>query len=114
MKTNDFKTYRERLLGMRARLRGDVNRMNDLAFVGTGRLSRMPIHAAEIAGQHHDDEMNVRLIVTKEEMLASIEAAIESIEDGMYGTCAVCGRRIARARLDAIPYATECVTCASE
>jgi DnaK suppressor protein len=82
-------------------------------FSCTSRLTRMPSHAAETAGSHYDAEMNVHLMVTKEEILAAIEAALESIEDGTYGTCAECGRRIAKARLNAIPYAVECVTCAS-
>ncbi|MGI6414751.1 MAG: TraR/DksA family transcriptional regulator [Thermoguttaceae bacterium] len=113
MKRNDFKPFKERLLAIRARLRGDVDRMRDPMFSCTSRLTRMPIHVAETAGSHYDAEMNVQLMVTKEEILAAIEAALESIEDGTYGTCAECGRRIAKARLNAIPYAVECVTCAS-
>ena len=113
MKRNELKPFRERLLAIRARLRGDVDRMRDTMFSCTSRLTRMPIHAAETAGSHYDAEMNVHLMVTKEEILAAIEAALESIEDGTYGTCAECGRRIAKARLNAIPYAVECVTCAS-
>lgn len=113
MKHNDFKPFKDRLLAIRARLRGDVDRMRDPMFSCTSRLSRMPIHAAETAGSHYDAEMNVHLMVTKEEILSAIEEALESIEDGTYGTCTACGRKIAKARLSAIPYAAECVTCAS-
>ena len=38
-----------------------------------------------IRDSHYDAEMNVQLMVTKEEILAAIEAALESIEDGTYG-----------------------------
>lgn len=113
MKRNDFKPFKERLLEIRARLRGDVNRMRDPMFSCNSRLTRMPVHAAETAGSHYDAEMNVQLMVTKEEILSAVEDALVSIEEGTYGTCVECGRRIAKARLNAIPYAVECVTCAS-
>ncbi len=78
MKRNDFKPFKERLLAIRARLRGDVDRMRDPMFSCTSRLTRMPIHVAETAGSHYDAEMNVQLMVTKEEILAAIEAALET------------------------------------
>lgn len=68
MKRNELKPFRERLLAIRARLRGDVDRMRDPMFSCTSRLTRMPIHAAETAGSHYDAEMNVHLMVTKEEV----------------------------------------------
>lgn len=113
MKRNDFKPFKDRLLAIRARLRGDVDRMRDPMLSCNSRPTRMPIHAAETAASHYDAEMNVQLMETKEEILAAVEVALESIEDGTYGTCSECGRRIAKARLNAIPYAVECVTCAS-
>ena len=73
MKRNELKPFRERLLAIRARLRGDVDRMRDPMFSCTSRLTRMPIHAAETAGSHYDAEMNVHLMVTKEEILAAAE-----------------------------------------
>ena len=42
-----------------------------------------------------------------------IDAAIERIHDGTYGTCENCGKDIPRERLRALPYAALCVTCKS-
>jgi DnaK suppressor protein len=43
--------------------------------------------------------------------LQLIDAALGRIEDGHYGTCMSCGRKIPKARLEAIPYAILCVEC---
>lgn len=45
--------------------------------------------------------------------LADAHAAIARAADGTYGRCAVCGRAIGAARLDARPTTTTCVTCAA-
>ncbi len=43
--------------------------------------------------------------------LAEVEAALERMDEGSYGTCANCGAAIERARLEALPYATLCMDC---
>jgi DnaK suppressor protein len=48
-----------------------------------------------------------------EDAFDKIEAAIQRIEGGGYGCCGQCGAQIPQNRLDAIPYAAECVQCAS-
>ena len=52
------------------------------------------------------------LIRQAEQHLEEIARALERVEDGSYGTCAVCGRPIAAARLEARPVARTCVACA--
>jgi RNA polymerase-binding transcription factor DksA len=44
--------------------------------------------------------------------IAQIRAALERIENGTYGTCVSCGDDIAPARLDALPFAQQCIDCA--
>jgi len=48
------------------------------------------------------------------ENLAEIEAALEKLEAGTYGQCEDCGQAIAPARLEAMPSARLCITCASK
>ena len=43
--------------------------------------------------------------------LDRIVLAMSRLDDGSYGTCAVCGEEIAPKRLHAIPEATTCVRC---
>jgi DnaK suppressor protein len=44
--------------------------------------------------------------------LAGIANALERLDRGDYGVCLRCNAHIARARLRAIPTATECTGCA--
>ena len=46
--------------------------------------------------------------------IQQIRLALLRIENGTYGTCAVCGDEIRRERLEARPIATRCIKCASE
>ena len=46
--------------------------------------------------------------------LAEIEAALVKLEHGTYGQCEDCGEAIAPARLEAMPSARFCITCASK
>jgi DnaK suppressor protein len=45
--------------------------------------------------------------------LAELDAALERVRAGTYGTCASCGRPIAAERLAARPAAQLCVDCAA-
>jgi RNA polymerase-binding transcription factor DksA len=44
--------------------------------------------------------------------LEDVDAAIRRLEAGSYGACRTCRRAIPQARLDALPEATQCVSCA--
>ncbi len=115
----ELKEYKERLLGLRARLRGDVSQMADSALKknrseGNGDLSSMPIHMADLGSDNFEQEFTLSLMESEEATLANIEAALERVEDGTYGLCEECGVKIPKKRLEAIPYATMCVKCASQ
>ena len=45
--------------------------------------------------------------------VSEIDAAVAAIDDGSYGTCAVCGQEIPAARLEARPSSRLCVGCKS-
>ncbi len=118
MKKNELKAFKEQLLALRARLRGDVSQMAETALkknrdAAHGTLSSMPIHMADLGSDNFEQEFTLSLVETEGVTLAQIEAALERIEDGTYGTCEECGVKIPKSRLMAIPYATMCVKCAS-
>ena len=46
--------------------------------------------------------------------LTAIDAALERLEQGTYGTCEQCGRPIGEGRLEARPTAARCIECASQ
>ena len=45
--------------------------------------------------------------------LDDVIRAQEKIAEGSYGTCDSCGSDISRDRLDAMPWATQCIGCAA-
>lgn len=47
------------------------------------------------------------------ETLEEIEGALGKFAEGTYGTCEACGAPIAEARLEAMPAARLCISCAS-
>ncbi|MEV5072592.1 TraR/DksA C4-type zinc finger protein [Microbacterium sp. LMI12-1-1.1] len=45
--------------------------------------------------------------------IEQITAALNRIAQGTYGRCTRCGRQIASARLEVLPYAAACIDCQS-
>ncbi len=48
------------------------------------------------------------------EKLNAIDEALLRIEDGTYGTCEECGKKIHKERLKIMPFARNCVACQSD
>jgi DnaK suppressor protein len=115
MTNSDLTFHRERLLALRARLQGDTAQMEDNALnKDHSKSTSMPNNMAELGTDNFDQELTLRVLGSENEALAQIEAAIERIEDGVYGLCERCGEKIPKSRLDAIPYAEQCVRCAAQ
>jgi DnaK suppressor protein len=55
--------------------------------------------------------INSQLAETESRELERIEHALGRMHDGSYGFCEMCGRKIALARLQALPYAVTCIRC---
>lgn len=60
-----------------------------------------------IASQEND--MRKNLLIEAEAGLSQVNAALHRIENGVYGECTDCGEDIEEGRLNAVPYATQCV-----
>ena len=71
-------------------------------------------HLADDASDVVSRDINLALRGNSQDLLAQVEAALQRVDDGTYGTCARCGKEINPERLEALPYATYCITCQSE
>lgn len=119
MKKSDMKVYKDRLVVLRARLKGDVDGLANAALSknrmdSSGDLSSMPIHMADLGSDNFEQEFTLSLMETEEDTLDAIETALQRIEEGTYGQCEECGNKIPKARLNAIPFASRCVKCAEQ
>ncbi|HEY6318988.1 MAG TPA: TraR/DksA C4-type zinc finger protein [Acidimicrobiia bacterium] len=54
------------------------------------------------------------LAVSLSDTLEDIEVALQKFDEGTYGRCEGCGGPIGEARLEAMPAARLCITCASK
>lgn len=67
---------------------------------------------AAAATQVFEQQRDLALRERSRAELVLVEAALQAIVDGTYGTCITCGQPIAPARLEAIPWAPTCIDCA--
>lgn len=74
------------------------------------------VHSAdsgERATEAENDEVYEALDEAGRQEIHLIEEALKRFENNQYGLCTVCEGDIQRKRLEAVPYATMCIDCAS-
>jgi RNA polymerase-binding transcription factor DksA len=113
----ETKTYRQRLLTLMRRLDQDRAQLREEALQAaggeaSGGLSNVPLHLADLGSHSFEGQLTLGLLGNEEQILAEINAALERIDQGVYGRCEACRRAIRRERLQALPYARYCVACA--
>jgi len=118
MKKSEVKPFKELLIKLRAKLRGDVSTLANAALSrtggGSGSGSSVPSHIADMGSDTFEQDNTILLMNNEGETLSQIESALERIEDGAYGFCTECSGKIPKMRLNAIPYTPHCVKCASQ
>lgn len=113
LKSADLKGYKERLINLRRRLRGDVSAMASSALRKSGGdSSSVPMHIADLGSDNFDQEFTLSLMASEEGTLQKIEVALERIQSKQYGLCEACNGTIPKTRLNALPHTTYCVSCA--
>ena len=110
----DTERFKQMLLEKRKEIVGNVNEMGDEALKksrlnATGDLSSMPIHMADIGTDNYEQEFALGLMDSERKLLKEIDDALQRIEQGTYGICEATRKPIAKARLEAQPWARYCV-----
>jgi len=105
--------FREMLLARRRDLVGDMSGIQAGALRGrqggSGELSNMPTHLADIGSDNYEQEFTMGLLESERVLLQEIDEALQRIEDGTYGICQGTGKPISKARLRARPWAKYCI-----
>jgi RNA polymerase-binding protein DksA len=117
LKNDELDSFRKALLGLRSRLRGDLNQMTDEALRrdqpdSSGNLSNVPLHMADIGTENYDQEFTLGLIENEQGTLEQVNEALHRLDQGRFGRCEECGEPIAKPRLQALPYTRHCIQCA--
>ena len=68
--------------------------------------------SAEAGSMKFEYEKELSIEKNLEDLLHKVEHALGRVERGTYGICEGCGESIPVARLEVLPYATFCVSCA--
>ena len=68
-------------------------------------------HLGDTATATLDREIDYSLEENSEQVLRAIDGALRRIAEGTFGVCETCGQPISEERLEAIPYATQCIDC---
>lgn len=66
---------------------------------------------ADKAANSYTKEFLFSLSNIERDLLQGIDEALHRLEGEGYGTCAVCEGEVERKRLEAVPWATRCLSC---
>jgi DnaK suppressor protein len=102
------KTYRDRLLGRREGLVGQVM---EAEMYSRERDSEATQDPADMAANAYTKELLVSMSANDRRLLELIDESLERIEAGEYGDCVHCGEPVQEKRLEAVPWARHCLRC---
>ena len=100
----EMKGIREQLI----KKRDEILELHRIAEETQRTLAEPDIEREETAQKESISDVIARLDSQEKEEIEAIDHALSMIEKGQYGFCEVCGKPIAKKRLDAIPWTTFC------
>jgi len=112
----DIESFRRLLLHLRVSISAEVARLQRDNLGGEGRAGRSGGHADSASALPDDSwiqNVSERSIATKRALLRDIDGALDRMARQVYGVCIQDGRPIARERLEEVPWAKYCETCAA-
>ena len=100
--------------GLRERLESQKQELSERLERITANVRRgLETDSKERAKQLEDSEVVDALGNEAREEIEKISLALQRMDAGTYGSCADCGVAIGTGRLEAYPYANECIECAT-
>jgi len=90
--------------------------LSELSHIGAGPEGALDYDAnfadtSQVTAERGEVEL---LAAELKDTLSDVEAALGRLEAGTYGTCETCGSAISEARLEAVPQARQCISCATQ
>jgi DnaK suppressor protein len=104
----EMEPYRRLLLDLKTKLIRDVQVNQEASNESTdGDV----LDLADQASDSYDKDLANSLSEAERGRLASVEHALQRVDDGVYGLCDTCYKPIPLARLQVLPFAKLCVPC---
>jgi len=79
----------------------------------TGGAESFP-DVTDRASQESDRNFELRIRDRERKLVKKIKEALQRIDDGTFGACEVCGKKISEKRLMARPVTTLCIACKTQ
>jgi DnaK suppressor protein len=106
--------YQTQRRHLEARLAQLVDRLHKVERNRRRETNPLAADWQEQAITRQNDEVLDSLEAEGQQEVAAIRAALRRLDDGTYGICVTCDEPIAPARLAALPYALQCIKCATK
>lgn len=108
--------YKQILLKLKERITEDMKHISEDALKkspkeASGDISGYSLHMADLATDAYDREFSLGLASNDRNAIFQIDDALKRIEEGVFGTCQMCRKPIAKVRLKALPFACLCLKC---
>lgn len=102
-----------------AQTSGDVEAIentsrNDAKETASEDRSTYSLHMADHGTDAMEREKSLLLAQRGGDYIDYLTEALQRIEDGTFGICRTCKGSIGRGRLEAVPTATQCISCKSQ
>ena len=111
--SSEIREFEALLLAKRNEIMGNVISLEDETLrKQRSDLSSLPIHMADLGTDNYEQSLSLELLDSERKVIAEIDYALSRIEEGTYGICEIGGEQIPKQRLEAIPWAMYCVSCA--
>lgn len=110
LKKDQIKRYHQALLKQKHDI---TNAVSDEEREGRDAVTLEAKDYGDMATESAGQEMNFAISDAGRKTLKDIEEALLRIQDGTYGNCERCQKPIDEARLEAVPQAAMCISCAA-
>lgn len=119
MTKEELKFFRNLILEKRSQAAAGLEEIervarDEAARESTEDRSAYSLHMADRGTDAMEREKSLLFAQREGDYLELLNEAIERIENGTFGICRVCGGQVGRARLEAVPTATQCIECKSK
>lgn len=112
----DLDKFRQILLEKRAQVLAEVTGLEGDALTGggSGNLSHTPQHMADAGTDAADQTLSLDLAAAERNLIREIDAALQRVDDGVFGLCVATGKPIRKERLAELPWARYSIDAARQ
>lgn len=118
MEREKIKHFKNRLVEEREKLlksREDLKSSREESMErNVNELSSYDNHPGDLGTEVYMKEQDEAFIKNMDKKLDEIDISLEMVEEGRYGKCRNCDKKIDEERLEIIPYVKKCLECSEE